>query len=183
MKEYDNIFMPMRLQPPHLGHIEIIKKASQLSNRVNILIYTTKNQDINNPLTAKQRKTIIEYSLNQLNLKNIKITIMPYFEDNDKRFEFVYENKLVDNKSAIISGDEFIKKEFEKRGNTLINPYDITHSVKEISAGKIRDLILKGNNEWKSYAASGTLHYYEEFKLKETLKYLRGRQDINKNLL
>ena len=110
---YDKIFIPMRIQPMHIGHLDLIKKSSTLSKNVIILIYNTKTQNENNPLSENDKIRTLKKTIEIEKLKNIKIISMPYFENPKKRFKFVDKNIQLTKDSLIISGNQFIINKFD----------------------------------------------------------------------
>lgn len=174
MKKYKSAFMPMRLQPVHKGHVALIKEVSKIADNINILIYTTKNFDFDNPFTGIERKKMLEYSINKENVENVKIVVMPYFEDVLKRFDFVFGNNLLKQGDLVVSADDFIVKEFGNRGFDVKISHDfVSEDVEHISGGKIREMIVNDDNKWIDYASSGFIMYEKEFNAKTRLKSLR----------
>ena len=161
---YDIIFLPMRLQPMHLGHLELITEASKLGKKVIILLFNTKNKDDKNPLSEKEKIKILKKTIELEQLTNIKIISMPYFEENKKRFEFVEKNVKLTKNSLIISGDKYVLTTYTKLGFKVQTPKEILGNLINISGTKIRDLI-KQEKEFKHHLASGTIHYLEELNL------------------
>jgi nicotinamide mononucleotide adenylyltransferase len=158
---YDIIFLPMRLQPMHIGHLELISKSSELGIVVKILLYNTKTQDEKNPLTEIEKLKILKKTIQLENLNNIEIYSMPYFKENTKRFEFVNKNINLTKNSLIISGDKFIQNTYNNF--TIKTPKDVLGTLIDISGTKIRELI-KQEKQFRHHLSSGTLHYLEELK-------------------
>lgn len=160
---YDIIFLPMRLQPMHLGHLELISKSSKLGEKVIILLFNTKNIDEKNPLSEQEKIKILEKTILLENLKNIKIISMPYFKENKKRLEFVNNNIPLNKDSLIISGDDFIQKTYSKF--QIKTPKQVLGILLDISGTKIRELIRE-KKEFRHHLSSGTLHYLEKLNFK-----------------
>ena len=87
---YDIIFLPMRLQPMHIGHLNLISEASKLGKTTIVLIFNTKNQDENNPLSEQEKIKIFKKTVELEKLKNIQIISMPYFKENEKSSIILY---------------------------------------------------------------------------------------------
>lgn len=65
-KEYDGIIFIGRFQPVHNAHIEIIKKAYQIAEKVVIVIGSANQpRTLKNPWTAKERQAMIELALDE----------------------------------------------------------------------------------------------------------------------
>lgn len=71
-KEFDYIVYIGRFQPLHIGHMAVIKQASELANKVICLIGSAYSpRDIRNPFSAGQRQEILLRSTNREGIKNI----------------------------------------------------------------------------------------------------------------
>jgi len=151
----------MRLQPMHIGHLELISESSKLGQNTTILIFNTETQDENNPLSEQEKIKILKKTIEIENLKNIKIISMPYYKENKKRFEFIEQNIKLTEKSLIVSGNKFIQTEFQKLGFKIRTPQEILGKLKNISGTKIRKLIIE-KKEYKHFLSSGTIYYHNK---------------------
>ena len=86
-KKYNEIFLPMRLQPVHTGHMTLIKKASELSEKVIILICDLNGRNFNDPFDLQQRDSMLRGSLIDAGISNYHICHLPYFQNNNDRYE------------------------------------------------------------------------------------------------
>lgn len=162
---HDTIFLPMRLQPMHLGHLELLVESSKLGEKVIILLFNTQNKDEKNPLTESEKIKILKKTIELEKLTNVTIISMPYFKENKKRFIFVQDNIHLTKNSLIVSGDDFVQKAYTKQGFEVKTPKQILGTLLDISGTKIRDLIRE-EKEFRHYLSSGTLHYLEELNFK-----------------
>jgi bifunctional NMN adenylyltransferase/nudix hydrolase len=63
-----------RLNPPHIWHIWIIKRALKENNKVLVLLWTPLSKDQNNPFDFKQREALLDLSFkNENNLKILEL--------------------------------------------------------------------------------------------------------------
>jgi bifunctional NMN adenylyltransferase/nudix hydrolase len=66
-KEYDYCVFIGRLEPPHVGHLHVIKEAFSLANHV-IILTGSKNRprSIKNPWTVQDREIMIDLAINEV---------------------------------------------------------------------------------------------------------------------
>lgn len=161
---HDIIFLPMRLQPMHIGHLELIVESSKLGKKTKILLYNTKTQNKQNPLTETQKLKILKKTIKLENLKNIEIISMPYIEKNENRLKFVEKNIKLTQNSLIVSGNKFVQKTY-KNQYKIKTPQQILKTLNPITATKIRNLATQ-NQKYTHHLSSGSIHYLEEINLK-----------------
>ena len=157
----DIIFLTMRQQTMHIGHLELISEASKLGKKTVILIFNSKTRDKNNPLLESEKIKILKKTIELEKLSNIQIISMPYFENSNQRFEFVNNNIKLTKNSLVISGNDFIINSFSKLGYKINTPEEILGELIDITGTKLRDLI-KQEKQFRHHLSSGTLHYLEE---------------------
>jgi nicotinamide mononucleotide adenylyltransferase len=157
----DIIFLPMRLQPMHIGHLELLVEASKLGKKTKVLLFNYQFLDKNNPLTEPEKIKILKKTVELENLSNIEIISMPYYKNSKDRFDFVKKNIKLTKNSLVISGNKFILDSFSNLGYKVKTPKEVLGTLIDISGTKLRDLI-KEEKEFRHHLASGTLHYLEE---------------------
>lgn len=167
---YDKILIPLRIQPLHIGHVSLLKKASQMANTIIILITSSTKIDSNNPFFGNERELILKKTFSDLNITNYKIYCLPSFkpEENPYWINYVESNHL-DEQTPILSGNLWIKNTFSKKGFKCINPNEVLENQINISASQIRDMIINEDKVYEKYLASGTKHYFNELKIKERI--------------
>jgi len=108
--------------------------------------------------------------LNDLNITNYEIYLLPSFEHEENNYwiNYIIKNHL-EEKLQILSGNTWIKNTFSQKGFKCINPNEIINNKINISATQIRDMIIKEDKTYEKYLASGTKHYFNEFKIKERI--------------
>jgi nicotinamide mononucleotide adenylyltransferase len=168
---YEHIFFPARMQPPHIGHISVIKKAIDTTYKLTILIYETEKKDQNNPFDGEEIKFMIQNSLDYEELEKVEIILMPYFENISDRYQFVEDNTELDIGTLILTDSKALVGKYESQGYEVINPHElIKDNIKaKIRGTTFRELILSENNEWEKYAAKGTLIFNKEKPLKDII--------------
>ncbi len=142
-----------RLNPPHIWHIGIIKKALLENDKVLVLLWSPILQDEENPLNFEQRKSI----LNKKFWNNDRLIILE-IKDNESDLVWIYQiyKALYDNGDNIrdvkfyawdIQNDSacLVLKEYEDK---LIN-----HKIEYIDIFRENSFI---EHDWKKYPISAT---------------------------
>lgn len=149
----------MRAQPMHLGHLDVIKKASAENDRVLVFIGSAnKCRTKRNPLNISDRLNIVRRVVEKEHLKNVIVEPLNDWSKEDafafaKEWgNFFYYNavNILENKTfALYYNDnvEIAKNWFEPK---LRERIVIIHSEKErdVSSTKIREAILNGDSRY-----------------------------------
>lgn len=74
MKEYSYSLVIGRMQPPHLGHVDLIKKGLEISETVIIMLGSVgSSPNIKNPFTFEQRQEMLRLCFDESDNHRIKI--------------------------------------------------------------------------------------------------------------
>jgi nicotinamide mononucleotide adenylyltransferase len=96
-----------------------------------------------NPLSFQKRKELIEEVLNARNL-SARIVAVPDIGDNERWVAHVLS--CTGPTDAVLTGNHLVKELFEKAGikvlDVILRP--------NVSATRVRELIKKGDDEWKN---------------------------------
>ncbi|MEM2917904.1 MAG: nicotinamide-nucleotide adenylyltransferase [Candidatus Altiarchaeota archaeon] len=161
-----------RFQPFHLGHLMLIKKASNSKDIIKIKIGIGSSQFKNteeNPFSAFERGEMIEKSLRG----NISI---PYeiFEipdiGNDKKWVSHVE-KIVGKFDVVYTNGKLEKRLFKDR-NYEVRTTPLFNR-KNYSGTEIRKRIISGR-KWKNLVPKGTLEVIEKINGEERIKSLHS---------
>lgn len=157
-----------RFQPFHLGHLHAIKFAlSKVDNLWLGIGSSNKELQKNNPLSADERKEIIEQSLDPKMKERIKIFYIPDFADHKKWIENI--DTIVPKYDIVFSNDELTKHIYSRRGTKVL---DIPFSERDsLSGTHIRDLI-SSEKQWFHLVPEGTRNVLSRIKIKDRLKDL-----------
>lgn len=131
-----------RFQPPHVGHIGIIKAISKKADEVIIGIGSSnEHHTIDNPFTAKEREEMLNSALK---VKNYSIVPIPDIHNYSKWVEHV--KSLTPKFDIVYTGNKIVKDLFEAAG------YKVKEVKKKryISSTAIRDMMTK-DQDWKQY--------------------------------
>lgn len=127
-----------RFQPLHIGHFIILKQIAEKSKLLKIGIGSAQYSHMhNNPLSAEERKEMLELVLKEQNITNAKIYLIPDINDDKTWVEHV--KKIVGKFDVVYSGNDWVIRLFKEKGIaveviTEIDPYEAT---------KVRNAICK----------------------------------------
>lgn len=137
-----------RFQPFHKGHLELIRYALTLSENLSVAIGSVNKHDQDNPLNFDQRLYMVNKVVKRegiVDMVNKVVGIRDYKEDDRwirevvsrlGEFDVVYGHNEWTNRVMRENGFEVIEGPFEDR--------------ERYEGVKIRELIRKGDSEWKS---------------------------------
>ena len=175
---YENILMPVRFQPMHLGHCKLLREALEQTQNLILVIYQSDKTDFKNPLTGLEREELIREILGDEDVKKIEFVHMPYFKESKDRLDFILKNCDVNEKTLIVSGSSAVKRIFEELGNEVKTPSDLLGKIPNISGSKIREMILRSDLGWKEFVPKEIISYLGELDIKTRLKEFKASQDL-----
>jgi len=155
-----------RYQPFHKGHLKALKYVSKKVDQVIIVIGSSQySNTIENPFTAKERKEMIEKSLN-LPKKKYNIVMVP--DVNNDNIWVPHVVKLVPKFHVVYTNSPLEGKLFKKSGFEVKDiPF---FNRKKYSATEVRKRLIEGKS-WQSLVPKGTL---------EVIKQVNGVNRIKK---
>jgi nicotinamide-nucleotide adenylyltransferase len=162
-----------RFQPLHLGHIDLIKKYSNLGYFVKIGIGSvTKPCDFKNPLSFRERANIIRKALKENKIKNYKMYGILDIPKNNHYASHV--SKIVGEYDLVITGNMLVKNIFLKycssSGRCKVNYFDEKiKRIKGISAKDIRKNWIMDKTSGKELLKSTSKHL-KKIKFSDRLK-------------
>lgn len=170
-----NLFVPQRTQPPHIGHISMLEAACKSADEVIIGIGSANIINEKNPFYAIEREMMLRKSLEDKGLDNYRFVHMPDFNDDRDWLNYVLDNAGLDSRTKVVSGNSWVEGVFGEKGYKVISPLDlIGEPLIDISATRLREMIVTGDPEWEKYAATGTKYYFEKFGGKQRIeKFLK----------
>lgn len=142
-----------RLNPPHIWHIETIKKALSENDKVLVLLWISKNINWNNPLNFPTRKELIELVFNnETNLDIFEIVDNESDENWVQNINDLIKLNYIDCKNIIFYWGDFkndsafkVLKQYENK----LNNYKINYIEKSRIWSTIK-------YKWKEYNISAT---------------------------
>lgn len=176
-KGYENrrksLFIPQRTQPPHIGHISMLEAACNNAHEVIIGIGSANIINTENPYYSIEREMMLRKSLEDKGLKNYRFVHMPDFNDDKDWLDYVLDNAGMYTNTKIVSGNPWVEEVFSKKGYGIVKPEElIGEDLIDISATRLRNMIVEDNPEWERYAATGTRYYFERFGGRERITRL-----------
>jgi nicotinamide-nucleotide adenylyltransferase len=144
-----------RFQPFHLGHLDAIKQILNECNKILIVIGSAQySRTKNNPFSCNERKKMIEKIFIKENI-NYEIFYLDDIHDKDNWVNHVKKNIPYFDK--VYSSNPLVRTLFNEKNIQVEN---IKFNI-NISAEKIRDLIITNNNSWKNYIHKDLIKFME----------------------
>ena len=134
------VFTYGRLNPPHSGHVKLIKEIRAMANnsKTPVVIVSHLEGTANNPLKLKNKLDILEKLLKIKKMNNVKIN----HTTKNKLIGFT-KNKYSNNSKMVLGKNRIIKKSFEFLPFEKVEvPRNLNTSV---SATKARAAVVAGN--------------------------------------
>ena len=156
------LFIPQRTQPPHIGHISMLEAACNAAEEVVVGIGSANKIGKDNPYSAYERQLMLEKSLEDIGLTNCKFVGVPDFESDEEWMDYLRDYCGLDKDTAIVSGNDYVLGLCDDAGYQTVNPFDLVKKPIDISATRLREMILENDSAWKYYAATGTKYYFEK---------------------
>jgi nicotinamide-nucleotide adenylyltransferase len=152
MKYKRGIFIG-RFQPFHKGHLEVLKLMQKECKQIVIGIGSAQlKQESRNPLSSKQRRTILRtvVSTRKIPAKIIKVVDVP--DDKDwmqmllkTKFDVIYSSNLWVLKIA-----RTVKRELHATFSIIdVKPQVDNDETRDISATRVRKSIREGTVQWE----------------------------------
>ena len=149
----------MRAQPIHLGHLDVIKKASSENDKVLVFIGSAnKSGTKRNPLNIEDRCYFIKYAVMEANLKNIIIAPLNDWSKEDAfslakewgRFFYYNAVNQLGCKTFTFYYNDNIKIAENWFDEELSKRVKIVHAVRErdVSSTKVREAILNNDESY-----------------------------------
>ncbi|MCX6666783.1 MAG: nicotinamide-nucleotide adenylyltransferase [Euryarchaeota archaeon] len=104
-----------RFQPFHKGHLQIIQSASKKYDEIIIGIGSSQYADTKiNPFTSKERKLMIEKSLEKLGVKNYRIELIPDIHNYPQWVPYV--GSIISDFDVVITNNSLTQRLFSEKG-------------------------------------------------------------------
>jgi len=157
-----------RFQPFHNGHINVIKNISEDYDKIIVGIGSSQySHTLENPFTAEERKLMIEKSLEQINIKNYQIILIPDIHNPPKWVDHVLS--IFSDFDVVISNNSLTKNLFSEKGYIV---KETKLYKKNIFSGKeIRKKIIK-DEQWRNLVPQEVYNIIKEINGVERLKSL-----------
>lgn len=161
-----------RFQPFHKGHLQIIQNASKKYNEVIIGIGSSQyDHTKHDPFTSDERKMMIERSLEQVDVKNYRIELIPDIHNYPRWVPYI--TSIISDFDVVLSNSSLTKRLFSEKGYIVkeTSVYDRTkYSGKEIRRRMIKD------EEWEDLVPEPVYKIIKEIQGVKRLKELAKQQ-------
>ncbi len=131
-----------RFQPPHKGHLGVIKKLAKKYNLTVVIGSAEKHHESKNPFTAAEREKMIRAALAEEKIKGVKIIRVPDY-DSDKKWAAEVLGRA-GRADAVVSGNRWVWKCLKPHG---VEPFRLPFP-KRFSSTKIR-VAMRAGKPWK----------------------------------
>ncbi len=150
-----------RFQPFHHGHRNVVEKLLSEHNEVIICVGSAESPMTGkNPFSAGERVEMIRAAFNEAQLS--RILIIPVRDVNDHARWVQHVKSLVPSFSAVYSNNAVVADLFHKTGIPLKPVEFFDRGPKE--GRLIRELMAKGDGEWKKHVPEGTVKFIDSIK-------------------
>ena len=164
--------MPGRFQPPHLGHLSLIRQALERAKEVVIAVGSAQESFTpNNPLTAGERVEALTLMLREELGKEYQriFNISPVPDIAMNKVWVQYLRMMLPQFDSVITGNELVAILFEDMGYPVVRP--IMYRRDECSGTVIRRLALEGG-DWKKCVHPVVAEFLESIGFVERLRRL-----------
>jgi len=159
-----------RFQPPHKGHIELIKQILQEVDELIIGIGSAQeSHTLENPFTAGERELMLIKALAEEKVDLSKIHIIPIPDVNNNAIWVSHVVSLSPPFHVVYSGNPLVRRLFKEAGYETRTPPMIKRRI--YWGTEIRERMLKGKN-WQNLVPRAVVEVIEEINGIERLKEL-----------
>lgn len=165
-----------RMQPPHRGHIEVIKKILGEVDEIIIGIGSAQqSHNLNDPFTAGERIMMLTHALVENNIDPSRYYIIPMEDINFNAIWVAHVKMMTPPFMKVYSGNPLVKQLFTEEGYNVYSPP--LYNRKEYSGREIRKRMLKEDN-WENLVCPSTVQIINEINGVERVKNL-SQKEIN----
>ncbi len=159
-----------RFQPPHLGHVEIIKQMLEEVDELIIGVGSAQlSHTLDNPFTAGERVLMLNKALAEAEIDSTRVHIIPIPDVNNHAVWVSHVLSFSPPFVTVYSGNAVVKRLFKERGFEVKTPP--LFKRKEYQGSVIRERMLKDKN-WRDLVPKSVLGVMDEIKATERLKDL-----------
>lgn len=167
-----------RFQPPHKGHMEVIKKVLEEIDELIIGLGSSQlSHELDNPFTAGERILMLKKSLlqSQIDMSNVYLVSIPDVNNNS-----VWVSQVLSFSppfSVVYSGNPLVKRLFKERDFEVETPPMFNR--KEYQGTEIRRRILDGE-DWQNLVPEAVVEVMNEINAENRLDDLSDTDYVNK---
>lgn len=146
MRKYERLVVPGRFQPPHMGHLELIRHALSIADEVVVVVGSAQESyTLRNPLTAGERIVLLRKMLSsELKPEDYsRVYIVPVADIAMNKVWVQYLKMLLPPFDGVVSGNELVLMLFEDMGLAAVRPP--MYKPELCNGTKIREKVLEGD--------------------------------------
>lgn len=139
-----------RFQPPHMGHMDMIKQVLDECQEVIIAVTSSQfNYLKKDPFTAGERVEMIHNSLLEArHLDSNRCMIIPIQNQFNIATWFAYLRSILPSFDRVYSGNQYVEMLLADSGVQVVRPALLDRDM--YNATRIRNMIVSGDNEgWR----------------------------------
>lgn len=184
MKEYTHCVFIARMQPPHRAHVQVIKTALKVADRVIVLLGTpgSGQRTLRNPWTASEREAMLKRCFPYDEISRIDF-IPIYDQPYDNMAWLTHVQYQVNEKTSHSDKIALIGHKKDRRTTEYLEMFpqwefiDIGLQYEGMSATDIRTQVYEADSGWKdmqwtSAAPKGVVDFIEEWSYTQEAKDL-----------
>jgi len=165
-----------RFQPLHMGHLRAIEWAlgsGVVDELVVVIGSAQESHTLRNPFTAGERVEMLLRGLGEYGIGRDRVLVVPV-QDIAMNFVWVrYLEMLLPRFDVVITRNPLVERLFSEYGYRVIG--QPLFERKRYSATRIRELMVKGDDSWRTLVPSTVAEFIEEIKGVERLQRLASR--------
>lgn len=166
-----------RFQPPHLGHVELIRYALGVADEVVIVIGSAQeSHTLRNPLTAGERYELLEAIVKKRFPEDYargRVKIVPVMDINMNKVWVQYLRLLLPSFEGVVTRNPLVEELFRDMGLKVFRQPLLDRERCE--GTRIRNLVLEGR-DWRDCIPEEIISLLEEFDFEGRLRRL-SRKD------
>ncbi len=165
-----------RFQPPHLGHVEIVKQILEEVNELIVIIGSAQlSHTLENPFTAGERVMMLNKALAEAGVDLTRVYFIPIPDVNNNALWVSHVLSYSPPFTTVYSGNALVKRLFKERGFEVKTPP--LFKRKEYQGTEIRRRMVE-DRDWRNLVPKSVLEVMDEIKATERLKDL-SRKDYH----
>ncbi len=156
-----------RWQPPHLGHLELVREASKKGEVILVIGSAQKHDTLDNPFSAGERLEMWHRVLRAERIPAIFVTLP---DGPDPKTWAHNVGLFCPRFDRAVTGDPLSQKLLKEEGYRVEPPGFFERA--KLSGTSVRDLITEGDPTWKKLVHREVLKCMEEVHGEERIKAL-----------
>jgi len=166
-----------RFQPFHYGHLHAVRYILEQAEEIVIAIGSAQfSNTLRNPLSVDERYEMIVRTLRQegIPLRKVFLVNIPDTESPEEDWGLIVLDRIPKIDVAYSNDPETIKDLTKVGIKVLPIPF---HERERYSATNIRELILEGNNSWKSLVPPAVFEFLKSIGIEERIRKISSAKE------